>query len=42
MYLLNESVMTLNWNNQLVLTMWFTTVQRSIEKEKVGGGIDER
>ena len=41
-HLLNESIMMLDWNNQLVLTMWFMMVQRSVEKEKAGGSIDER
>ena len=42
MHLLNESIMMLNWDNQLVLTIWLVMIQRSVEKEKVGGSIDER
>ena len=41
MCLLSESVMMLNWHNQLMSPMLLSTIQRPVQKEKASGCIDK-
>jgi len=41
MCLLDESISMLDGDNELMTSMWFPTVQGSVEEKKTGGSINK-